>query len=187
MSVTLEQLLVIMPSATERAALFLNPLNAAMDGAGINTPVRQAMFLAQVAHESGELRWLRELWGPTQAQLTYEGRSDLGNMQPGDGKRFLGRGLIQITGRKNYILASLGLYNDQRLLDTPQLLEQRDGACLSAAWFWSSHGLNAMADCGDMASFIAITRRINGGTNGLMARQTYWGRAKSILGVEDAS
>lgn len=187
MSITLDQLLTIMPTATERAALFLDPLNTAMEGACINTPVRQAMFLAQIAHESGELRWLRELWGPTQAQLTYEGRSDLGNTQPGDGKRFLGRGLIQITGRRNYTLASIGIYNDTRLLDTPQLLEQRDGACLSAAWFWSSHGLNAVADGGDIAAFIATTRRINGGTNGLMSRQTYWGRAKSTLGVEDAS
>lgn len=187
MGITLDQLLYIMPSVAERGPLFLDPLNAAMDGAGINTPVRQAMFLAQVAHESGELRWLRELWGPTQAQLTYEGRADLGNTQPGDGKRFLGRGLIQITGRTNYMRASIGLYNDQRLLDTPQLLEQRDGACLSAAWFWASHGLNAIADGGDTASFIATTRRINGGTNGLPARQSYWTRAKSTLGVENAS
>ncbi len=68
----------------------------------INTPARAAAFLAQVGHESGQLRYLREIWGPTPAQVRYEGRADLGNAQPGDGKRFMGRGLIQITGRKNY-------------------------------------------------------------------------------------
>ena len=184
MSITLDQLLKVMPAANERGPLFVDPINTAMATFGISTPVEAAMFLAQVAHESGELRWLRELWGPTPTQAGYEGRADLGNTQPGDGKRFLGRGLIQITGRDMYAKCSTGLYGDDRLLTTPQLLEQREGACRSAAWFWQFKDLGPISDDGDMAAFISITRRINGGTNGLASRQSYWLLAKAALGVQ---
>lgn len=184
MEVTAAQLLAIMPTARERVGLFVEPLNAAMDRFEINTPVRAAMFLAQVAHESAQLRWLREIWGPTREQLAYEGRSDLGNTQPGDGPLFRGRGLIQITGRANYEACSFALYGDDRLLAHPETLEQRDGACQSAAWFWDAEkGLNPVADGGDTAAFLATTRRINGGTNGWSSRQSYWLLAKQALGV----
>lgn len=180
MQVTAEQLLAVMPTARERVELFVSPFNAALARWGIDTPLRAAHFLAQVAHESGEFRWLRELWGPTAAQMAYEGRHDLGNTEPGDGERFKGRGLIQITGRTNYAKASQGLYGDGRLLDHPELLEQREGACDSAGWFWASHGLNALADEDNL---LAVTKRINGGSNGLMYRSLYLGRAKQALGV----
>ena len=97
----------IMRNASQRRrALFLQPLNDAMEAHGITTPLRTAAFLAQLAHESGELQFMEEIWGPTAAQKRYEPPSDLarrlGNTQPGDGRRFKGRGPIQITGRANY-------------------------------------------------------------------------------------
>ena len=77
----------------------------------INTPLRLAAFIAQIAHESGDFKYTREIWGPTKAQIGYEGRLDLGNTVPGDGKRYRGRGLIQITGRSNYVKLSKKLHN----------------------------------------------------------------------------
>jgi len=176
--VTADQLRAIMPGAGARADQFAGPLNGAMAAYAINTPVRQAAFIAQIAHESGQLRYTRELWGPTPTQQRYEGRADLGNTEPGDGVRFKGRGLIQVTGRANYAAcgAALGL----PLLDHPELLEQPDGACKSAAWFWKSRGLNELADAG---AFITITKRINGSTNGLADRQAFWERARAELGA----
>jgi putative chitinase len=144
----------------------------------IGTPARQAAFLAQVGHESGRLGYVKELWGPTDAQRRYEGRNDLGNTQTGDGFKYRGRGLIQITGRANYSTAADAL--NEPLIDFPEILEQPDIAALSAAWFWNSHGLNALADAG---SFETITRRINGGTNGLADRKVLWASAKIALGV----
>jgi len=184
MDITADQILAIMPNAHERASLFAAPLSAAMTRFGIDTPNRAAMFLAQVAHESGELRWLRELWGPTQAQIGYEGRRDLGNTETGDGKLFMGRGLLQITGRDAYAVCSQGLYGDDRLLTTPQVLEQRDDACLCGAWVWADFKhLNTVADTGDTAAFLLTTKRINGGTNGWSSRQSYWMRARPVLGA----
>lgn len=179
--ITADQLRAIMPAAKSRADQFETPLNVAMAAYGIDTPARQAAFLAQIAHESGQLRYTRELWGPTPTQLRYEGRADLGNTEPGDGFRFRGRGLIQVTGRKNYAAcgAALGL----PLLDQPELIEQPDGACKSAAWFWKTHGLNELADVGEKAQ-IAICRRINGGLNGLSDRLEFYRKAREILNAK---
>jgi putative chitinase len=98
----------------------------------------------------------------------------------GDGQRFRGRGLIQITGRRNYLACSQALFGDDRLLLQPQLLEQVQWACESAAWFWQSNGLNELAD---KDQFTTITRRINGGLNGLEDRLRLWARAKAVLCV----
>lgn len=172
---TPEQLKKIIPYAGPRAGVFLEPLNDAMDEFGIDTPMRQAAFLAQIAHESGSLCYVREL----ASGQAYEGRSDLGNTEPGDGVRFKGRGLIQITGRGNYRTVSKALYGDnQTLLLHPELLEDVVPACRSAAWFWWSHGLNALADTG---AFRAITRRINGGMNGQPDRLAFYATAKEVL------
>lgn len=167
-------LLAIMPLANARAAQFAGPLGAAMARFGINTPIRAAAFLAQIAHESGQLRYVRELADGK----AYEGRKDLGNTEPGDGPRFRGRGLIQVTGRFNYRACSLELFGDERLLDNPELLEFPEYAALSAAWFWAAHGCNEIADTGD---FRALTRRINGGYNGLAERTAFWERAERVF------
>lgn len=160
----------------DRATTFLPFLEDAMHEYGINTPQRQAAFLAQVGHESGGLHWLVELWGPTDSQRRYETRYDLGNVCPGDGFKYRGRGLIQLTGRENYRKASAALGRD--LLESPQLLGEPGLACRSAAWFWQSHGLNELADAGE---FEKITRRINGGLNGYAERIGLWEAAKAVL------
>lgn len=169
---TLDQLIKIMPYARARAPTFLAPLNAAMAEFGITTPARQASFLAQIGHESGQLRYVREL----ASGAAYEGRKDLGNSTAGDGVRFKGRGLIQVTGRANYKACAAALGLD--LVTHPELLEQPVNACRSAGWFWMSRGLNELADAGDQ---VKVTRRINGGTNGLAERLALFDVAKRVL------
>ena len=160
------------------ARTFAPFVSDAMTEFGIDTPSRQAMFLANVGHESGGLRFLRELWGPTKTQLCYEGREDLGNTQQGDGFKYRGRGLLQVTGRANYkrIGAALGanLEEDPDLLSTPKL------AARSAGYFWKSRGLNTYADLGE---WVKVVRRINGGTNGMDERTELWGAAKTALKI----
>lgn len=173
--ITLDQLKKIIPYSSQRAATYLVPLNDAMEEFDINTPARQAAFLAQVAHESGSLRYTRELASGN----AYEGRVSLGNIEPGDGPRFKGRGLLQITGRSNYKSCSIGLYgNPDILLARPELLESVGPACRSAAWYWWSRGLNTLADSGAIR---AITRAINGGYNGYAERLAYYEAAREIL------
>lgn len=173
--ITIDQLKKIIPYAGPRAVVFLAPLNDVMTEFGIDTPARQAAFLAQVAHESGSLRYVREIAEGS----AYEGRVDLGNTELGDGPRFKGRGLIQITGRTNYRTCSKALYGDDETLQLhPELLEDVVPACRSAAWFWWSHGLNSTADAGD---FRKISRVINGGFNGYDERLAYYQRAKTVL------
>ncbi|MBB5610528.1 MULTISPECIES: glycoside hydrolase family 19 protein [unclassified Janthinobacterium] len=169
---TLAQLVQIMPYARSRASVFLQPLNAAMLEFGINTPARQASFLAQVGHESGQLLYVREL----ASGQAYEGRADLGNTQPGDGVRFKGRGLLQVTGRANYTACGKALGLD--LLAKPELLEQVVLACRSAGWFWQMRGLNALADTGNQ---VKVSQRINGGSNGLAARLGLFEVAQRVL------
>lgn len=136
---------------------------------GINTPLRQAHWLAQIAHESGRFRYVREIWGPTPQQLRYEPPSplakQLGNTEPGDGKRFMGRGFIQVTGRANYAAASLAIFGTTILLTKPEALEQNPA--VSAGWYWASRSINRHADKDDL---MAVTKAINGGTNGLADR-----------------
>lgn len=152
----------------EDAEKYAHHLDQACKAYRIDTPARLAAFLAQVGHESGALRYVREIWGPTEAQRRYEGRADLGNTQEGDGRRFMGRGLIQTTGRHNYravggrLRARLGARVPDFEAD-PGALELPEWAAWSAADYWGWRDLNALADAGD---FEAITRRINGGLNG---------------------
>ncbi|MEN7529352.1 glycoside hydrolase family 19 protein [Cupriavidus sp. DL-D2] len=153
-------------------------ITAAWAEFGIATPARQAAWLGQIGHESAGFVYTREIWGPTPAQTRYEGRADLGNTQPGDGKRFMGRGLIQVTGRANYRACGAALGID--LEADPTQLQGEALAARSACWFWQRKNLNALADAGD---FVTLTRRINGGTNGLADRQQRWERAKRVLGV----
>jgi predicted chitinase len=177
------QLAQIMRNASQRRrALFLQPLNDAMAAHGIEAPLRASAFLAQLAHESGELQFMEEIWGPTAAQRRYEPPSDLarklGNTQPGDGRRFKGRGPIQITGRANYQtfggLMALDLVGNPEQAATPEV-----GFAI-AGTFWERKGLNALADAGN---FTEITRRINGGQNGAAERERFYALAKQVLGA----
>lgn len=169
-------------AALSRATMFAPFIQAACDHYGIAEPLDMAAFLAQIGHESAGLVWTAEIWGPTAAQRAYEPPSEkaveLGNTQPGDGFRFRGRGLIQVTGRANYAIAGVAL--DLDLLEHPELLEQPADAALSAAWFWWNRKLTPLALAGD---FLVITRRINGGTTGLAHRQTLYASAKKALDV----
>lgn len=174
--ITVTDLKSICPlTKSETLAKYVEPLNDAMAEYDINNPEREAMFLAQVAHESGGFHYVREL----ATGGAYEGRVDLGNTQPGDGIRYKGRGLIQITGRANY--KSCGDALGENLIDMPELLEQPELACRSAAWFWSTKKLNEIADQDTLEAFIKITKRVNGGTNGLADRQAYLVRAQAVL------
>jgi predicted chitinase len=184
MDLTDDQLRRVMPNLpSAKRQLYRPHLVAAMAARAIDTPLRAAAFLAQLAHESGELRWMEEIWGPTPAQKRYEPPSDLaaklGNTQPGDGKRYKGRGPIQITGRFNY--ARFGGLLGRDLVGQPALAAAPEIAFATAGLFWQSNGLNELADA---RQFVAITRRINGGTNGLADRQMYYERAKAVLGAE---
>lgn len=162
----------------DRASEFTPLLDAAMDEFEINTPARQAAFLAQVGHESGGLHWTVELWGPSDAQRRYEMRYDLGNIAPGDGFKYRGRGLIQLTGRGNYDKAGKAL--GVELIANPELLGEPELATRSAAWFWKEHGLSELADAGE---FETITKRINGGLTGYPQRLGLYEAAKEALEV----
>ena len=184
MLITLPQLLQILPGARLGAGSFLPALNMAMSRFEIGQPKRIAAFLAQVGHESGELRYVREL-GSDEYLSKYDTgalAARLGNTPEadGDGQKYRGRGLIQITGRRNYLSCSQALFGDDRLLREPTLLEQPQWAAESAAWFWQRNGLNELAD---KDQFTAITRRINGGLNGLEDRLQLWARAKAAFCV----
>ena len=176
MSITQQQLLQILPNAGPVAGVFVPVLNAAMGHYQIVGTKRVAAFIAQIGHESGQLKYVKEIWGPTAAQARYEGRKDLGNSVAGDGSKYRGRGLIQITGRANYMACGEGLGLD--LIKQPELLEKPQHACMSAAWFWATKGLSTLADAGQ---FDKITQRINGGQNGAADRQALYARALKVL------
>jgi putative chitinase len=173
--------------SAELAAAHAAPMSLALKIADVNTALRLAHWLAQIGHESGRLRWMREIWGPTPQQLRYEPTTTLsarlGNTRAGDGRRYMGRGLIQTTGRGNY--RTLTARTRQRLGNEapdfgaqPALLESLEWAAYSAADYWATRGLNAFADANDLAG---LTRKVNGGTNGLADRQALLARANMVL------
>lgn len=156
-------------------------------GAGLNRPHRLAHYLGQLAHESGGWRYDREIWGPTAAQKRYEGRADLGNTEPGDGSLFRGRGPIQITGRANY--RAYAAWARRLDPDAPDFEKQPEAVNtdpwegLGPVWYWADGNptrasLNGLADANDLER---ITRRINGGTNGMADRQARYLRAALVL------
>lgn len=173
--ITATQLKAIMPYAKAKAIdTFLPHFNTFMPAYDITGRLRMAAFLAQLAHESGSLQYVREIASGN----AYEGREDLGNIHPGDGVRFKGRGLIQLTGRRNYDLLSIAFFGDDTLVKNPELLTTPTNAVRSACWFWDSHHLNELADEG---KFETITRRINGGLNGYAERKAFYARALKAL------
>jgi putative chitinase len=140
------------------------------------TARRAAHFLAQTAVESGGYRWLEELGGDDYL-ARYDGRDDLGNTEPGDGARFRGRGLIQLTGRANY--AVYGRRLDVDLIADPERAAEPALAVRLALAFWIDRDLNRLADLGRIE---AITRRINGGLNGIAERRAAYKVAIEVLG-----
>lgn len=203
---TPDQLAKAISCPITRANNWVNPINAAMDRYGINTPSRQAAFLAQIGHESESLSVVVESTNYTRADRlfaiyphdfdsiddaakyvknpeacanrVYANQNGNGPESSGDGWKFRGRGLIQITGRANY--AAVGRALGINLENHPELLAQPVSAAMSAAWFWNVHGCNALAD---KDAFTSITKVINGGTNGLSDRLELWGKAKQALGI----
>lgn len=184
-----EQLQSIMPGLpAKRNGEFLPFLQAAMTEFAIKAPARAAAFLAQLAHESAQFRFMEEIWGPTAAQRRYEPPSSLatalGNTEAGDGSRFKGRGPIQITGRANY--RRFGGLLGIELVSEPGRAAVPDVAFRIAGLFWSKKGLNELADRATADAFREITRRINGGFNGLADRQKFYAVACTVLGVGEA-
>jgi putative chitinase len=156
----------------ERLADALPYLNAAMQEFAINTPLRVAHFLAQICHESDGLNTLEEY----ASGADYEGRDDLGNIHEGDGEKYKGRGLIQITGRANY--TDCGNFLGLDLANNPELLADWENGTRSAGWFWHVRDLNVLAEVDDLDE---ITLAINGGFNGFADRAAYLERAKKAL------
>ena len=184
---------------------WLDPLNSTFDKYELNTPTRQAAFIGQCQHESGNFKTLEEnlhysakglmaTWHsrfPDEATAdkyannpemiankVYGGRADLGNTEDGDGWRFHGRGVIQLTGRANYKTCGDAIGVD--LINAPELLLEPQNAVLSAGWFWNKRGLNSLADNQDWET---MTKRINGGTLGLDDRINKIHKAMDILGA----
>ena len=171
--ITAEELCGIMPHLRpSRRDLFLPHLALAMEEFLVGTVLRKAAFLAQIAHESCELRYMEEIASGAQ----YEGRKDLGNTKHGDGRRYKGRGPIQLTGRVNYVRFGEILGID--LVNTPKVAAQPEVGFRIAGLFWNLHNLNNLADA---EQFDRITRVINGGNNGAADRRAYYERAKRIL------
>lgn len=171
---TPQDLLRMMPFAGPRADTYAEPLTRTFAEFDLSTANRQAAFLANIAHESGSLRYVLEIASGN----AYEGRRDLGNTQPGDGPRYKGRGLPQITGRTNYLDCGRALGLD--LVANPALLEQPLHAARSAGWFWKTKNLGTLADDDKFGS---IVRLWNGGYNGLDERIGHWLRIRKVLGL----
>jgi predicted chitinase len=169
--------LVMLAAGRDAVAQFAGPLEACFARFGVDTSLRQAHFLAQIGHESGELRFREEI----ASGAAYEGRADLGNARPGDGRRFKGRGLIQLTGRTNYARFGEAMGRCAAILENPGLVASELGLCVDAAgWFWQARGLNALADRDDL---LGVTRRVNGGLNGLDDRRRLLERARTLYGL----
>ena len=157
----------------------LKPLNDTLVRFNVNTPLRIAHFIAQVAHESGAFQYLKEIASGA-AYDTGRLAARLGNTPEadGDGQKYKGRGYIQLTGTSNYRLFDEFTGRKHDLMNHPERVEQPDLAMLAAGWYWSRNDLNSLADRDDLLS---ITKRINGGTNGLDDRIRYFLNAEKIL------
>lgn len=157
-----------------RADRFADALRTALDAHELTSRAQISHFLAQTLHESARLKYVRELWGPTRAQSRYEGRRDLGNNYPGDGTRFMGRGIIQLTGRANYRSFTAAI-REKYGADSPdfeaepQLVEQPRWAVESALWYWHAR-VEQYANGEDVRHVRRVTKAVNGGTNGLQDR-----------------
>lgn len=174
-----DELRQIMPNCpASKRADYLPFIQQAMQEFEITSYLRETAFLAQLAHESAELRFMEEI----ASGAAYEGRQDLGNTQPGDGKRYKGRGPIQLTGRANY--TKYGQLLGLDLINNPTVAATKEVGFRIAGEFWKLNGLNELAD---QQNFKLITKRINGGYNGLDDRTMYYERAKKVMSKDDAA
>ncbi|WP_322055615.1 glycoside hydrolase family 19 protein [Burkholderia cenocepacia] len=189
MTMTPQTLAAALQIPLSRATPWADPLSAAMALYAIDSPARQAAFLAQCGHETGGFQWLREIWGPTAAQRAYEPpaakAAELGNTQKGDGFRYRGGGLLQITGRYNYRV--MGQKIGINLEGNPDQISQPSVAAEVSAQFWADHALSAFADAGE---FLSISRAINLGNprsaatpNGMPDRLALWNSCRTALGI----
>ena len=205
MAITFEQLNEFFEDTGEDVIQkYVEPLNDVMDFYEINTPQRISMFLAQVGHESGGLRTIKENLNYSADRLkvifpkyfrgvdtapfaknpqkianrVYASRMGNGDEASGDGFRYCGRGLIQLTGKSNYVAFADSLQISPE--EASQYLATFEGAAQSACWFWESNNLNQWADKGDI---VTLTKRINGGTIGLEDRIKHYEHALHVLGV----
>ena len=168
-----KQLAIIAILAKESTVMTYAPLlSKYMSEYNIDNKHRKSAFLATIIHESGSFNYTKEI----ASGQAYEGRKDLGNIHPGDGVRFKGRGLIQLTGRYNYQQATKAFNVD--FISNPELMEQPEWATAVSAWWWANRGLNAVADTRD---FRHVTRMVNGGYNGMADRQKWYDRALKVL------
>lgn len=160
------------------AGKYAEPLEQACIRFGITSTLEKCHFLAQVAHESDGFQTATEY----ASGKAYEGRKDLGNTHPGDGVKYKGRGLIQNTGRSNYAAYSQWKYGDDRALKSPQMLAELPDAVDVAAWYWCIRRPSvrplAMSD-----DIVGVTKKVNGGTNGLEDRKKRLAQAKKLFGI----
>lgn len=187
--ITVEQFIAICPNARIKADLFVPWLNKYFEEYKINTPLRIAAFMAQAAHETVEFRYMKELGSNKYLDKYDTGKlaKNLGNSpeDDDDGILYCGRGIFQVTGKANYKTCSRALFNDERLLTKPQLLEESQYAVKSACWFWNSRSLSVYADKPD---FLTVCTRVNGKNkdgypNGWVDRKKYFDRACKAMGV----
>ena len=173
---TKEKLSVVMPRALPpKIDLYYEPLVAGMKKYEITTPLRMAHFVSQIAHETASFLYAEEIADGS----AYEGRTDLGNSQPGDGRRYKGRGLIQLTGRANYTQYTTDSGTD--CVSAPERVASDAFVAVDVAcWYWNKRRINRLADADDVK---AVTKAINGGYNGLDDRVEYLARAKAVLGI----
>ena len=185
---TLKNIYAVMPGAQNRYAknstatrgeTYLPWLEKFMAQYDINTPIRIAYFLATIAVESGEMKYSEEI----ASGARYEGRKDLGNTQKGDGVRFKGRGLIQVTGRTNYTAYSKHVgYDFYSTTERARNLQKPGNATRSACWYWQAHGLNELSERDNPRE---VRKRVNGGLNGYDQFVIYLMRAKQELGISN--
>lgn len=182
MKITTSILLRAVPTLNKfRLEEFVETFNQYADTFGINTPLRTVHYLAQVFHESGSLRYVEEIASGA-AYDTGKLAIKLGNtpQRDGDGQKYKGRGYIQITGRANYKAYRDSGYCNGDVVAHPEWLCKAPGNQKASMWFWMSNGLNELADRDDI---LAITKKVNGGTNGLASRKYYYRRFKTVFGL----
>lgn len=170
---TREEFKRLVPNNPSLADIYYKPIKDTMDKFDIDTPLRQSHFVAQLLHETGNLQYNQEI----ASGKAYEGRKDLGNTSVGDGVKYKGRGLFQLTGKANY--KAFGDYIGVDLLKNPELVANDPKiSSLVAGWFWNRKGLNKKADADDVLS---VTKSINGGLNGLADRVNKLKNAKAVI------